>query len=239
MELSGTEGRRLLEEVAAEASLPAAAESWRALARALNELKPEHPARDRALAACFVRLDASPERASLIETALLALCWPILEAVHNTTWAWEADPDTRWSEVLYAFLRAIRRFSLERRSGRISGKVYNDIRHDLYLECSKRWKIDEREITHTPAEMIRIAENASREADIPVPDRRDVILDFLGRYRQMGVIDGVEMDLLMAVLADGMTVKEAAARIGLSPEAGKKRKQRAETAIAGAARQTC
>ena len=233
-ELKGVEGVRLLGEVVAEARLSTSVESWRELADFLSDLGSEHPTHDRILTACFARRDASPERASVIESVLLALCWPMLTYIHGRKQKWDKDPETRWSEVLFAFVRAIRRFSLERRNERISGKIYNDVVHDLFRACSKRNEIAEREIAHDPAEMARMIEEKSERACAPSPDRRDVIVEFLNRHRRMGVIDDVERNLFTAVLADGMTVKDAAAHVGISYEAAKKRKQRAEMAITSA-----
>jgi len=234
-ELRGAEGQRLLKEVVEEVSLPATVENWSGLAELLRGIGSEHPTHDHVLAACFARRDASPERVRVIETALLALSWPMLEYVHSRKQKLDADPETRWSDVLFVFLRVIRRFNLERRNERISGKIYNDVAHDLYQTCSKRLAITEREIVHDPEEMNRMAGREEPGADESSPDRRDIIVEFLDRYRRMGVIDDIERNLLAAVLADGMCLKKAAAQAGISYEAAKKRKQRAETAITNAA----
>jgi len=233
-ELRGVEGMQLLGEVTAEASLPATMENWSALEKLLHSLGPKHPTHDRVLTACFARRDTSPEKARVVESALLVLFWPMLKSVHCRKEKLETDAETRWSEVFFAFLRAIRRFSLDRRNEHISGKIYNDLLHDFYRACSKRRELAEREIAHDPEEMRRMADEKAHAADVTSSDRRDIIVEFLHRQCRAGNIDDIERDLLVAILADGLTVKDAAVRVGISYEAGKKRKQRAEKAITSA-----
>ncbi len=164
---------------------------------------------------------------------LLTIFWPALESISHLKRSWDADVDERWSNIFWAFMRTVRRLDTTRRPERIVQKIYWDLVHDLYEIYKKAWKQRDREIASTPKEIEVLAgdvDGVDFEA-ICLRQEHARKIEYYKSLQRAGVIRQEDRALLVGTRLYGQTLLEYARSKGLSCEAAKKRRQRAEAKI--------
>lgn len=164
---------------------------------------------------------------------LLVIFWPGLESIHFQKRNWDVDPDERWQNVTWIFLRVICRVNVKRRPDRLVQKVFNDTVHHLHDEYQRNWKRTNGERTKEPEE-IEVMAGAVEGIDFDGIELRQAHEREVARLRahlDAGRITEPDFLLLVGTRLYGQSISEYARDAGLKTEAAKKRRQRAEAAI--------
>jgi hypothetical protein len=166
---------------------------------------------------------------------LLLLFWPALLTVHRLKRSWDRDPENLWSNITWVFLRVIHRFDTERRRDRLTQKVVNDTIHHLHDEYRRTWDLESRH--HLPREGEEDPPEVE-DPDWPIAEEaaewrcdREVRTRLYRKHLRDGLIDEEEYFVLVGTRVYGWTVAVCAERLGVSYQALKKRRQRAERVI--------
>jgi hypothetical protein len=166
---------------------------------------------------------------------LLLLFWPTLEAIYWTRRRWsDGEEEEFWADVQASFCQAIARVDPELRPTRIAQKIFGDTVRGTYLIRRRAWETPRRELlvrrdalrTRLKDPGMRVeVENSDWRCDCEF--RRRLYLRLARRH----VITPDDYLLLCGARALGWTIRTCAARLGLTPEAAKKRLQRVEERI--------
>ena len=166
-------------------------------------------------------------------TILMVIFWPGLGSIFNRKKSWDAYADELWQNVMLAFLQSVCGVDVARRPDRLAQKVMNDTIHRLHDEYREIWERSSREIPTAPQEL----EESSlcvEWSDFDAVDARDEQEAEVRRLRshvEAGVISEENFQLIVDTRIYGMTIREWAAENGISIQAAKKRRKRAEAAI--------
>lgn len=158
-------------------------------------------------------------------TVLLVAFWPGLLWVWRTTRRLDRDGEERWQRAFWAFHEAVCRLDLSQRRDRLGQKVVNDVLNRVRREYGRERDRAAIEL-QPPAGLIeRLAARPGTEIR-EFESRRDLI----GHVRA-GRIAEEDIFLILGTRLYGRTVAEFAEGVGLTPEAAKKRRLRAEAAL--------
>jgi len=166
-------------------------------------------------------------------TILLVIFWPALEAIHYRRRTWDRDCDARWSNVTWAFLKVVCRIDVAKRPDRLVQKVVNDTIHVLHDGYRRQWDRSNREVATDPDELEKLAggtEGIDFDA-MDAPEAREAEVRRLRSHMEAGRISEADFHLIVGTRVYGRLVREYAGEAGISFEAAKKRRQRAEAAI--------
>jgi len=164
---------------------------------------------------------------------LLVIFWPGLESIHFQKRNWDVDPDERWQNVTWTFLRVICRVNVNRRPDRLVQKVFNDTVHHLHDEYQRTWNRTNGELMKE-SEEIEVLAGAVEGIDFDGIELRQAHEKEVARLRahlDAGRITEADFLLLVGTRLYGQSISEYARDAGLKTEAAKKRRQRAEAAI--------
>ena len=168
-------------------------------------------------------------------TVLLVLFWPGLRSIHAKKRRWDLDdPDELWQRIYWAFHQSVCRIDIARRRDHLVQRLYNATIHRLHDDYRRDWIHTERETATDPDE---IADLAGVVAGIDF-DRLDLRLahekeiNRLQAHRDAERITEPDFLLLVGTRLYGQSLSEYAHGAGLTTEAAKKRRQRAEASIA-------
>lgn len=164
---------------------------------------------------------------------LLVIFWPGLESIHFQKRNWDIDPDERWQNVTWTFLRVICRVNVNRRPDRLVQKVFNDTVHYLHDEYQRTWNRTNCELATEPEE-IEVKAGSVEGIDFDGIELRQAHEREVARLRahlDAGRITEADFLLLVGTRLYGQSISEYARDAGLKTEAAKKRRQRAEAAI--------
>jgi len=168
-------------------------------------------------------------------TILLALFWPGLGSIHSKKRLWDRDdPDELWQRIFWAFHQSVCRIDLARRRDRLVQRIYNATIHYLHDDYRRDWIHAEREVATDPVDMPALA-GVAEGIDFEGIDLREACqkeIDRLRAHLDAGRITEADFLLLVGTRLYGQSLSEFARGAGLSAEAAKKRRQRAEAAIA-------
>lgn len=165
-------------------------------------------------------------------TILLLVFWPGLESIWCRRRHWDEDPEARWANVTWVFLRAVCRLDPSRRSTRLVQRLINDVFHGLYDEYRQAWNHSLRQVATDPellTEMHRACDEWDAGADLR--DEQAARIKHLEAHRDAGRLGEADFLLLVGLHVYGRSLGECAVEAGLSYEAAKKRHQRAMRAI--------
>ena len=167
-------------------------------------------------------------------TILLAIFWPALESICRRKRHWDADPDSLWANVVWAFLRSVCRLDPSKRRAGLVQKIVNDVFHGLHDDYRRDWNRAARELPTDPDELARCAVANEREDVVAVLRRaQEERIAILKEHRGAGRISDADFLLLVGTQVYGRSLADCARESGLSYEAAKKRQQRAIRAIGG------
>jgi hypothetical protein len=186
------------------------------LRRALLASSTPGDEKDRQLAA-LVRLAQRRIGGNSASTAVLVCLLPGLSRAARRYQDITGESDG-WSELLCATMRLVAAYDLDRRPRRIAANLIWDATAQLLrtVRSERSW----RDRVH-----LTIALEAAARSHIAEPDVLEVAVD-------AGVLAPVDAVLIRATRLDGLRLCEAAMLCGLSYEAAKKRRRRAEVAWA-------
>ena len=205
--------------------------NWDGVIRFMRKGTSHDPAKDTVLQAIF-RAHAGTQDHRL-RTALLAIFWPGLESIYHRKRSWDTDADSRWSNVIWTFLQVICRIDLLKRSNRLVQKVINDTIHGLYSEYKRDWDRASVETLMDPDQLADVAgaTEAPEFSDIELRDEQESQAADLRRHVESGHITEGGFHVLVGTRVYGKLLRECAEELGLSVDAVKQRRLRAEAAI--------
>ena len=182
---------------------------------------------------CLLRLTLSAyqqDRDQKWGTVLLVIFWPGLKGIQFRKRNWDPDPQEFWQTICLCFLEALWKVRLDRRSSRLVRKVLNDTFHSLYEEYSRVWEATKPEILMDldGLEEIMGAEDGLEMIEAELRIDQAVKAKGLGSQIREAGLKQVDFDLLAGTRIYGKPLSDCAAETGLSYEAAKKRRQRAE-----------
>jgi hypothetical protein len=230
-EIRGEDYRGLLEEVRKSETAAAAFTTWGDVIRFMHHADGNGSVRDAVLRDIFRahRKEHDPRW----RTILLLMFWPALESIHWQKKHWDADPEERWQNIVWTFLRIVCKIDPEQRPQGLPKKIKNDTIHHLWDEYRRVLERARCELPMDDDALIEIAGgtddidydgiNAEMERHAHVESLRD----YLGR----GSINDSDFLLLVGTRVYGETLADYARKRGLNYQAAKKRRQRAEAAI--------
>jgi hypothetical protein len=164
---------------------------------------------------------------------LLVIFWPALESIHWKKRHWDTDPEERWQNITWVFLRVVCRIDPVVRPHRLAQKVVNDTIHHLCDDYRHIWRRMEKEIPMNDDELeelgIGTQDIGFGAAESAIEKDRQV--ECLRRHLQHGRINDSDMFLVIGTRIYGKALSECAAKQGISYQAAKKRRQRAEAII--------
>ena len=166
-------------------------------------------------------------------TILMVIFWPGLGSIFNQKKRWDVDADELWQNVLLAFLQSVCGVDVARRPDRLAQKVMNDTIHRLHDEYRETWERSGREIPTAPQELEESSlyvEWAHFDA-VDARDEQEAEVRRLWSHVEAGIISEDDFHLIVDTRIYGKLIREWTAETGISFQAAKKRRKRAEAAI--------
>ncbi len=164
-----------------------------------------------------------------LQTILLAIIWPGLESIYSKRHDWDADEDALWQNLLCAFLKTVNVFNEEGRSERLTQKILNDSNRRLRDAYEREWERAQ-DTQPLSSETNQIPAETPTEDSAP-PVSVESVLTKLRGYVDQGVINGAELDLIVATRIGGQSLQDYTRDRAQNYQAAKKRRQRAEAAL--------
>jgi len=164
---------------------------------------------------------------------LLAIFWPGLESVYRRKLAWDPDADELWQSVLWAFIQVTDLLDVSKRPGHLARRVCRGTTHRLHDKYRILWNRTARETPTDPDKLEEIGGEAE-DPQFAAVEARDLSQSIVRRFRrhlEAGHIREADFLLLVGTRAYGQSLAQHARQAGMSYQAAKKRRQRAEAAI--------
>ena len=164
---------------------------------------------------------------------LLAVFWPGLDSIFNRKKGWDENEDERWQNVQWAFLQAVCKLDVSRRTDHIVQRIVNGTIHRLHDEYQRIWRHGERETPTDPGQFEEMV-GGGDEPDFDVIDirsKQDAEIRRLREHADAGRISEADFLLLVGTRVYGKTAAQYARETGMSCELARKRRLRAEAAI--------
>ncbi len=230
-ELRGEKFRTLLAELQGAEPFLRQFPDWDSVIAFMRRGTSRDPAKDVVLQAIFRAHTRT--RNHRLRTVLLTIFWPGLESVYRRKRPWDPDDDSRWSNVTWTFLQVVCRIDLLKRPDRLVQKVMNDTIHGLYVEYKRDWDRASTETLMDPEQLADVAGavEADEFADIELRDEQQAKAADLYRHVEAGRITEGGFHVLVGTRVYGKLLRECAEELGLSTDAVKQRRLRAEAAI--------
>lgn len=164
---------------------------------------------------------------------LLAIFWRGLESIDFQKRRWDTDPNERWQNVTWSFLRVVYRMDLKQRPNRLVQKIFNSTSYQLYDEYRHTWDRANREIATDREVMKELAGciEGIDLSDIKFREAQQIALQCLRKHMEAGRISEADFLLLVGTRVYEKSVADYAREAGLDYQLAKKRRQRAEAAI--------
>lgn len=206
-------------------------ESWEHVLQFMHNDSANAPLKDLILATI---LHAQAEhRDGRCRVILLAMFWPGLERLLKRKKHWDDDEDERWQNIGSTFFAVTDRLNLDQRAERIAARIIHETGHRLYDHYRRAWRPHHNETLTITEDLDRIAVDES--SDIAMVDHRDerqFALARLSAHAEAGHISALDFQIVIETRFGGRLLRECAAEMGLSVHTAKKRRQRAEAALA-------
>jgi len=166
-------------------------------------------------------------------TVLLVIFWPGLLSLHFQKRHWDDDKDELWDNLVWTFLKILRRIDVARRPNRLVQKVVNDTAHHLHDEYRRIWDRLERENILEHSQLLSLAPGEEMDPLSIALDREEeeIAIRRLREHVDAGRINEIDFLLIVSTRVYGKQVVDCAREMGLAYQAAKKRRQRAEEAI--------
>lgn len=221
-EVCGQDCQQLLECLKRREPSLGAFASWPDAVEFLLQGPNKDPGKDAVLRPILELRDSDPRRA----VVLLFLFWRRLGWVYG--WKQRLDPDATalWSNVTWVFMRVVEGLDVTRRRDRLIDKVINDVVNGLSREYRRSRVRSAREVPTDPQDPNGAIESDQRSSQ----DRRLASLlaeRRLRRHLAAGRLSEADFFLLCGTYIYNHPLADCARELGLTPEAAKKRRQRA------------
>lgn len=165
---------------------------------------------------------------------LLAIFWSGLESIHFQRRSWNQDDEDRWQEIVWTFLELLCRIDISRRPARLAQKVLNDTVRRYYQEARRHFSCRDIEVLVEPEE-IECAAGAVCDNAFAAFENREEKEPEIRRLREHlegGRISEEAFMSLVGTKVYGNSLADYARQTGVDYQVAKKRRQRAEAAIA-------
>lgn len=176
-----------------------------------------------------------------LRTVLLVIFWPGLRSLFWQKSHWDPDHHERWGRVVWTFLEVVCRLDPRRRSRRLVQKLINDTVYHLHRAYRRDW--DEAEFAPPmDPDLLEALAGGVEHVDFAIIDERDAQEAEIKRLRthvDAGRISEADFLILVGTRVYGQPLAEYVREHGLSYEAAKKRRLRAEAAIRRQERNQC
>lgn len=167
------------------------------------------------------------------QTILLLTFWPGLESILWQNRSRNPDLLDRWQDVVCAFMAAASRLDVEKRADRLASKLFNDTVHRLRDMYRYREKATVDNTAVDPDQLPGLAGTAEcRSLElVDIADEHAALSDHLSHLIRAGSLSEPDLRLILDTRVNGRSLSDAAKAEGLTYEAAKKRRQRAESLI--------
>jgi DNA-directed RNA polymerase specialized sigma24 family protein len=233
-ELSGEGFRALLQGLKEKDGFFRQFEDWADVIAFMHSRRSDDPLNDKVLRPIFGA--HSEDGDARWWHVLTVIFWPGLVTIHQRLKNLEPSTYDRGQDVHCIFLEVLSRIDTKKRPHRLVQKVINDTFHRLRKYYHDRNDRMGREFPTDPDEFEYLlgAEEHSGFEEVERREEQEARLAYYRRHRDNGTICEDDLQLLVATRVEGNTVAEFARRAGLNYQTVKKRRQRAEKAIARA-----
>ncbi len=167
------------------------------------------------------------------QTVLTALMWADLVALCRYKRRWEPDPDQLWANVSWWFIESLAKYNVETRPKRIRLRLIRDTSNRLYREYGRRWRKANVTVSNDDEDELDLEVSVLDPGFEQVEHRHDeqTIIKSLSELHRTGLISESALHLLIGTRIYGQTLRAYAQAHGMSVEAAKKCRQRAEKKI--------
>ncbi len=205
--------------------------TWAEVLAFMREGRSDDPRKDKVLRPIFrAHMEDGDPRWRQVLTVIF---WPGLESIHRQKRHWDPNPEDRWQNIHWAFLEVLCRTDVEKRLHRLVQKVFNQTVRRLYGEYSRKWRRTGHESLMDPEDLDRLPDAESiGSTSAELREAQEAALRRLRRYLDRGHISEAGFLLLVGTRVYDKSLAQCAREVGLSYEAAKKRRQRAEATIA-------
>lgn len=202
-------------------------QSWEEVFAFMRGGSPSTPERDAVFRAIFLAyaLDRDPCWKSL----LLAMLWPKLLALSQTTRRWDPDQQERLQNIVVSFLKTVDRVDVGKRPGRFFQKLVNDVIHRTYQHYHAEWRRTERWCSAPLPDLEAMRD--TRQTALERRELEEVALVRLKGYWDLGWISEGGRQVIAQTRIFGKSLPAYARSAGISHQAAKRRRWRAERAI--------
>lgn len=220
--------------------------NWQEMLTVISELPPKSVVKDEFLRPIYAAIaeDDDPRWRDI----LLVIFWPCMESIYIHMLFRDEDTDALWTSVQWAFFEAICGVDLGRRRDWLAKKILNDAYHNIRRGYSEQ---EANRARCVPLDVAEWAEERKDEGGDEDDDRRSKAPDSpmaepdreIARFEARDTIDGLKRQLWQEVEAGRLrevdyyllvgteiyrkTIADCAGKLGITPEAAKKRRQRA------------
>lgn len=230
-EIQGEDYRELLEIVQRTETTAATFSAWEDVVRFMHDAGGESSPKDAILRTIFRahRKDSDPRW----RTLLLVMFWPALESIHWKKRHWDADPEERWQNLVWTFLRVVCKIDPDRRPERLPTKIVNDTIHHFWDEYRRVLERAKRELPMDEESLVDLAggNDDIDYAGINLSMERRAHVERLRAHVAYGNLNNADFLLLVGTRVYGEALADYARRQGIGYQTAKKRRQRAEAAI--------
>lgn len=230
-DLTAEHYKKLLKKLSENSSDLSSLDSWEQVAVHIQSLPADSPDKDTLLSEIFSEI--RNRGIAGYQSLVLAIFWPELICIQNSKWKWDHDPDSRWGNVLWAYLQIAERFDPSTRDSGICRKLFNDTVNALYKIYKSEWDLLCSEIPTDPQEMLDTYDGSV--CDQPMPGfllfPSELIREHLSNHLNSGHINELDLKIITETRLDGKSLKYCAENAGISYEAAKKRRSRAENIL--------
>ena len=221
---------RLFVEVRSRSHALANFDSWTDVLRMVGSRDSDQAVCDAVLQP-LVKAHAKQPDQRLVDV-LTVIFWTRLVAVFARARTYDSDRGDLWQNVQLGFLQTLQQAGFGNR-GDIMRRVYFGVLRRVHRIYQKTWKQRPR---------LQQVDNCKLNAARSCRDDRSAVVDFLDEQKTHrdtlatatlhGMIDDIERQLIVATRLDGDTLPAIADRLGLTPDAAKGRRDRAEQQLA-------
>jgi len=173
---------------------------------------------------------------------ILVMFMPALENLHGQKYRWDPDSEELWSNILWTALEVFSRIDIKRRPDRLVQKIYNDTFHRLFEKYLGVWRRSRREVPVDWDELVALADIREAMAHAGkfecinffthgFREEKENEIRQLLKHLEAGRITEDDFLLLVGTKVYDGSIATYAPKVGLSYEAAKKRRQRAEAVI--------
>jgi len=230
-EIENDEYRPLLERLHQEAPFLRGFSTWGDVVAFMRKGTSEDPLKDEVLRPILAA--HAEDHDSRWRTILLVIFWPGLKSICLRRRRLDPELGELWANAVWAFLRAVCRLDLAKRPERLVQKLVNDTAGCLRVEYGLARHRAAIEIPTDPHLLELLAGGAEHPgfAEVEFRDEQEGQIRRLREHLEVGRIGDTDFNLLVGTRVYGRLLRECAEEAGLTYEAAKKRRQRAEAAI--------